>query len=300
MLALLAGIASCAPCHDAVVESYRQTAHFQTSSRASPDSIRGSFESGKNLLRTHVPDVYFRMERRGDGFYQEAYDHGKTHRERFDLVMGSGRRGQSYLYLKNGTLYQLPVSYSALAGGWVNGPGYLDGTVYFDREIRPSCMECHSTLAGTQLLPGIACQKCHGTAEQHPDIRNPARLDREGKIAVCAACHSGVDSGPKADVHGNQVGLLRRSRCFQNSPEMSCLTCHNVHRVERDLVALSAGCVACHTAQRCKQAAAADNCIDCHMPRQESQVITFRTAGKMLSQAYRTHTIGIYGPGSPH
>jgi len=80
--ALLAGIASCAPCHDAVLESYRQTAHFRTSSRASSDTIRGSFARGENLLRTQAPDVYFQMERRADGFYQEAYDRGKTRRER--------------------------------------------------------------------------------------------------------------------------------------------------------------------------------------------------------------------------
>jgi hypothetical protein len=300
--ALLAGMASCGPCHPAIAESYARTAHFRTSSRAGPETIRGSFEAGHNLLRTRDPEIYFRMERRGDSFYQVAEDHGTTRAERFDLVMGSGRRGQTYLYLKNRILYQLPVSYSVLAAGWVNSPGYVDGKVYFDREIQPSCMECHSTLAGTQLLPGITCRKCHGMgAQKHADLRNPARLDREAKIAVCAACHSGLDSDPKAEVHGNQVGLLRRSRCFQNSPAMSCLNCHHVHRLERDLAVLSAGCLGCHARAQCKQAAAAGNCIDCHMPRQESQVITFRTAGnKVLAQTYRTHQIGIYGAPARH
>jgi hypothetical protein len=188
----------------------------------------------------------------------------------------------------------MPVSYSALADGWVLSPGYPDGQANFDREIRPSCMACHSTLAGSQLLAGITCQKCHGPAEQHPAIRNPARLGREEQIAICGACHSGMDSDPKAEVHGNQVGLLRRSRCFQSSADMTCRTCHNVHRVERNLAALSVNCVKCHASGTCKQAARADNCIECHMPKQESQVITFRSAGKLMAQRYRTHTIGIY------
>jgi hypothetical protein len=294
-IALLAGIASCGSCHQSVFESYRQTAHSRTSSRAGADTIRGSFQTGSNVLRTRDPEVYFRMERRGDRFYQVASDHGRERAEPFDLVMGSGRRGQSYLYLKDRILYQLPVSYSVLAAGWVNSPGYADGRIFFDRQIQPSCMECHSTLAGTQLLPGILCQKCHGAAEKHEDIRNPARFDREAKIGVCASCHSGLDEDPKAEVHGNQVGLLRRSRCFQQSAGMTCLTCHNVHQVQRDLVAMSEKCGACHAAKPCKKAAAADNCIDCHMPRQKSQVITFRTAGaRPLAQTYRTHTIGIY------
>ena len=294
-LALVAGIASCSPCHQAIADSFRLTAHSRTSSRAAAATIHGSFEPGRNELRTRDPDVRFRMERRGDAFFQVALDHGKMRAERFDLVMGSGRRGQSYLYLKDRVLYQLPVSYSVLAAGWVNSPGYTDGKVWFDREIQPSCMECHSTLAGTQLLPGITCQKCHGMdAQKHSDLRNPAKLDREAKIAVCAGCHSGMDSDPKAEVHGNQVGLLRQSRCFQASSTMTCLNCHNVHKVERDLAVLSKGCLGCHARETCKQSAAAANCVDCHMPRLESQVITFRKQGKVLAQTYRTHKIAIY------
>ncbi len=292
LIALLAGAPSCGACHQAIWESYHQTPHSLTSARATSDSIRGSFVEGHNVLHTGVDDVYFKMERQGEAFYVTAYEHGVARRERFSLVMGSGRRGQSYLYLKNGTLYQLPVSYSTLADGWVLSPGYADGRANFDRQIRPSCMSCHSTLSAGQLLAGITCVKCHGPG-QHPDIRNPARLDREAEIAVCAACHSGTGTEPKAEVHGNQVGLLRRSRCFQNSG-MTCATCHNVHRVERNLAALSAHCIRCHTERTCRMSGRADNCIDCHMPRQESQVITFRVAGRLLAQRYRTHTIGIY------
>jgi hypothetical protein len=289
---ILAMALMCGPCHGEILSSYGQTAHARTSSRAAADTIRGSFEEGKNILRTRDSQVYFRMERRGDAFYQTGFDHGKTHGERFDLALGSGRRGQSYLYLKNGALYQLPVSYSTLAGGWVNSPGYEDGKVYFNRVIPPACLQCHSTRAEEKLLPGITCQKCHGSADKHPGIVNPAKRSREERIAVCAGCHSGLDSDPKADVHGNQVGLLRRSRCFQNSAGMSCLTCHDVHRVERDLVALSSKCLGCHAGAA--HAAGKANCIDCHMPRQDSQAITFQTAGRRLAQSYRTHTIGIY------
>jgi len=294
LVALMAGTAGCGSCHPAIWESYRQTAHSLSSTKAGSDSIRGSFVAGHNILRTGNPDVYVEMDRQPESFYVTAYDHGATRKERFDLVMGSGRRGQSYLFQKNGKIYQLPVSYSALADGWVLSPGYPDGQANFDREIRPSCMACHSTLNQGQVLAGITCQKCHGTETEHPGIRNPAHLDREGRIAICAACHSGTDADPKAEVHGNQVGLLRRSRCFQNAADMTCSSCHNVHRMERNLAALSANCVKCHSGQICKQAARASNCIECHMPRRQSQVITFRTAGRLMAQSYRTHTIGIY------
>jgi hypothetical protein len=296
-MALMMGTAACGPCHPSFEQSYQQTAHFRTSSNANSTSIQGSFLEGRNVLLTAVPEVYFRMERKGEAFYQTAFDHGRTHRERFDLVLGSGRRGQSYLFWNGGLLYQLPVSYLASTGGWMNSPGYPDGEVHFDRAIPPQCLKCHATEGAKagQFVAGITCQKCHGSAEQHPGIRNPANLVRNAKVALCAACHSGLGDGAEADVHGNQVGLLEQSKCYRSSPGMSCSTCHNIHRVERDLSVMSARCAICHMAPQHKQAAAADqNCIDCHMPRQESKVITFRASGSQLAQQYRTHKIAVY------
>jgi enediyne biosynthesis protein E4 len=300
-MALMMGTAPCGPCHQAVSQSYQQTAHFLTSGKADSTTILGSFLQGLNVLLTAVPGVSFHMERKGDAFFQTAFDHGRTHTERFDLVLGSGRRGQSYLYWKGGILYQLPVSYLALTGGWINSPGYPDGEVHFDRAIPTRCLECHATEGARagQFLAGITCQKCHGTAEQHPAIRNPATLDRDGQVALCAACHSGLGDGAEADVHGNQVSLLRQSECYRNSPAMSCSTCHDIHRVQRDLSAMSARCAACHAAPQHKRAVQAGNCIDCHMPKQESKVITFRTSGTQLAQTYRTHKIAVYDEQAP-
>ena len=295
-MALMMGTAACGPCHQAIAPSYLQTAHFKTSSKASSATILGSFLEGRNVLRTSAPEVWFRMEQKGDAFFQTAFDHGRPHSERFDLILGSGRRGQSYLYWKGGLLYQLPVSYAALAGGWINSPGYPDGEVHFDRVIPRQCLECHATEGSKsgQFEAGITCRKCHGTAEQHPAIRNPASLDRDAKVALCAACHSGLGDNTQADVHGNQVGLLRQSQCYRNSPQMSCSTCHDVHHPEPNLAAMSARCINCHPSPNHRQAVQKDNCIDCHMPLQDSRVITFRTSGSLLAQTYRTHRIAIY------
>ena len=40
------------------------------------------------------------------------------------------------------------------------------------------------------------------------------------------------------DVHGNQTQLLAKSRCFEGST-MTCTTCHDVHRRQRDAAAFS-------------------------------------------------------------
>ena len=147
------GMASCRRCHEKIVDSFMETAHFRTSSLADGHAIKGSFVEGQNVLRTRSEGTYFKMERRVsedvDAFYQTAYQStnpGVTSRtEQIDLVIGSGRKGQSYLYWKNGLLFQLPVSFLAERGGWANSPGYVDGEVNFGRLIPPRCLECHAT-----------------------------------------------------------------------------------------------------------------------------------------------------------
>jgi len=289
----------CAKCHNGIVQSFVKTAHSNASRPASVDSILGPFDAGKNQLFTGVPGVFFRMERRPDGFYQTGVQGERSRTERFDLVIGSGRRGQSYLYWRAGLLFQLPVSYHIGTAKWINSPGYPDGSVNFERGIPPQCLDCHASsfrlephVKGVRYrddyVLGIGCAKCHGEAETHSEILRAAALDS------CARCHSGLEEEktPQPDVHGNQVGLLRSSRCFQKSAQkMTCATCHNIHKVERDLAVMSGRCGSCHRPEACPTArtqgpAARGRCVDCHMPVLPSKLIEV--------QSYRTHRIAVY------
>ena len=84
------------------------------------------------------------------------------------------------------------------------------------------------------------------------------------------------------DVHGNQLGLLRSSKCFTMSNTMTCTTCHNPHENERGKTALFSSTVhhmSHNTAHQntCKMTASigpsiARNCIDCHMPLKASKI----------------------------
>jgi hypothetical protein len=162
------------------VESYRQTAHFNTSKEANARSIKGSFAPGHERLQTRASGLFFRMHRENGAYVQTAVDQnrGTTITKRFDLVTGSGRRGQTYLYWEDEVLFQLPVSWLAGADRWINSPGYVDGIVDFRRVIIPRCLECHATrfeLVGPPEVPryskdyelGIGCQKCHGDGSRH-------------------------------------------------------------------------------------------------------------------------------------
>ena len=213
----------CGECHADKYQGFKSTAHFATSTEATRETVLGSFEPDKNRLKTRDPDLHFLMTLDEDGPQQRVIveKDGKTyeHREKIDLVIGSGNHGQTYLYWLAGELYQLPVSYFAEAKGWVNSPGlYRDGTADFARGIGHRCLDCHATFfsakAGEHFrydqdkekyILGVTCVRCHGHGwahvqyhRTHPDdkksryIVHPGKLPRERTNEICAQCHSGV------------------------------------------------------------------------------------------------------------
>jgi nitrate/TMAO reductase-like tetraheme cytochrome c subunit len=111
------------------------------------------------------------------------------------------------------------------------------------------------------------------------------------------------DANAAVDVHGNQVALTQRSRCYQNS-QMSCTSCHDVHAPERAAAAYSEKCLKCHNGSDCGEfaklgARIRDNCIDCHMPVQESNLIISKVNGKQIKARMRNHWIRVYAaPGN--
>jgi hypothetical protein len=348
-----AGDEACRACHADQAESYSHTAHHLTSRLPSQDSISGSFAEGQNLLKTGNPALSFRMESKSNGFFQSAVWEippvTSVHTERIDVVIGSGRKGQTYLYWKGDRLFQLPVSYWVALESWVNSPGYRDGVADFDRPVIPRCLECHATYAETvagppppnqykpaSLVEGISCERCHGPGRAHAEamtagkapsagsIVNPAKLTRERQIDICAQCHGGPgkslapafsfipgapldrylqrdipSAGEKVDVHGNQIALLQRSRCYQSSAGMSCSTCHNVHEPQRDAAAFSERCRSCHKIESCglyprMGAQITNKCVDCHMPNQQSNLIVSDSNARQVKATVRTHWIKVY------
>lgn len=192
------------------------------------------------------------------------------------------------------------------------------------------------------IVYGITCERCHPGASEHVSYqtKNPQEkiskfvvsaqhLNRQLRMDACALCHSGLRSSlqppfsykvgdelekysvgspisQKADtldVHGNQYGLLRSSKCYIKSADMDCSTCHNVHNDEFEKPKLfSAKCMSCHpitnhsSVQLKKTTAIGDNCIDCHMPVLASKKIQLnvKVGEKLLPDYLRTHYISVY------
>lgn len=352
-----AGSKTCSTCHQDIYEKHSKTAHFLTSQLASENSIKGSFESGKNSFAFNN-SVHVDMEKRNDGYYQvEYYKDSEKKKRRMDIVIGSGTMGQSFLNWRNDHLFQLPITYFAAANTWSNSPGFPDKVV-FNRVITSRCLECHTTyttLASepdrdpekfdkSKIIYGVDCEKCHGPAAKHVEyqlshpndsmakfILNPASYTRQQQLDLCALCHGGrlqktkpsfqftsgqslskyfvVDTttpNPEnIDVHGNQYGLLRASKCFQLSQTLTCNSCHDTHQTERGNTQMfSRRCMNCHDRKQAPfcplektlGAAITSNCIDCHMPVKPSRAIAVFLPNQITPTAalIRSHYIDIY------
>ncbi|RYZ29693.1 MAG: hypothetical protein EOO10_05430, partial [Chitinophagaceae bacterium] len=221
-----AGADRCQKCHAAVFESYQQTAHAQTSQLPTGHTIKGLFDSAHNQF-VFSDSWKVVMEKHTGGFYQTAYNNGKkTASHPFDVVIGSGRKAQTFLYFDSAGYNQLPISYFVPEHTWANSPNFPTDAPKFDRPIPSGCFGCHSsgiavteTYQGMQkretfqigkIIYGIDCERCHGPAAAHVAYQeeNPndkqakfitaiRSLNRQQSVELCAICHSGTKNMQK-------------------------------------------------------------------------------------------------------
>lgn len=192
---------------------------------------------------------------------------------------------------------------------------------------------------------GVTCVRCHGHGwahvqyhRTHPSDKSPryvvqpGDLPRDRSNEVCAQCHSGVgellapaftyqpgdrleshlhldygaDDPQNDDPHAaNQLARLMRSRCFQESPSLTCAVCHDPHRHERgDLKLFARRCGKCHESGDCKLTGTAgdqikDRCVQCHMPSRRDLETPIQTREGERLPLLRDHYIKVWPEAAP-
>ena len=137
------------------------------------------------------------------------------------------------------------------------------------------CMACHQTGDVRVLKPGKA----------YADVRPGQPLDNVLSILIVPPT---PESPPDAD-HVEHFYSMTLSKCYRASGEkLRCISCHDPHvqPSPADAPAYFRGkCLACHSDQSCKlplpvrmSKQPANNCVGCHMPKRDIQVISHSTA----------------------
>jgi hypothetical protein len=304
----LVGSLSCRNCHAAIYDSFISTAHYLTSKPAIKKYVKGNFDKNvkgnfdKNMY-VYTPYEVIAMNDSGGDLYQVEYQNGKLLKAyKMDVVVGSGTRGQSFLYWKGDQLYQLPVSYYTLSDSWSNSPGYPDYYPVFTRPVNNKCLGCHSSYA--KILPdnkmenlkfdheivyGVNCERCHGPGGNHVDfysqhsnekntknIVNAARLSRRQQVDACAICHS---SGLMGSTNGlsfktgdtldhKMIQLDTTVKLDVHRNQYGLLTASKCFRISGSLT-----CSTCHNVhqqERGNLSLFAQRCMTCHSPEKQN------------------------------
>ncbi|MFK5955780.1 MAG: tetratricopeptide repeat protein [Planctomycetota bacterium] len=158
-----------------------------------------------------------------------------------------------------------------------------------------SCITCHG--AGDAHVD-LMKKGEYAQADLH--ILYPGDLSSELQLDLCARCHLEGDARIEFDLNSphpapgerlsehravmvakeasddfsfvSQVRRLALSACFQNSPDMTCSSCHNPHLPPRlqDAATRVQKCLNCHAdIQPHGNPTAEEDCISCHMPRRK-------------------------------
>ncbi len=300
------GSAACAACHLDIYNTHIETAHFKSSASANIKTVKGNFNVHKNSFDLN-DSITFRMQIRNDSLYQNVFfkpNNALMSTERFDVVIGSGTKGQSYLKWQDSSLYQLQVSYFTPNNSWVNSPGYPSNKLAPNRPIFERCLECHLTYAKStkrfykrnsyqksQMVYGIDCERCHGPALNHVNFhrKNPldtiamhiikhSNLSRQQSLDACALCHSGLrmqgSKSPFSFIVGDTLNQFSTPDYTEKDLEKL-----DVHGNQYGLL----------SASKCFKKSDAMNCTTCHNPH-ENQRNNYMSFNKKCQSCHNVET----------
>ena len=272
------GPAACASCHRAKAESQARTAMARTATRAAESEVLGA-----RPLLTFVTAPYRHTitTKSGTSIYSVS-DGDRTATAVLGWAFGMGRVGQTFLFERDGTLYETRASYFGALDALHFTPGRtLDAPRTVDDAMaRPlvrsearRCVGCHTTASSVSgvlslagMTPGVTCEACHGPGRAHVEamrehreddglaaIVNPAGFGPIDSVDFCGACHATYWDVILAGQKGiaalrSQPFRLQSSRCWgEGDRRITCVACHDPHApLEHDASVYAVRCLACH------------------------------------------------------
>jgi hypothetical protein len=224
----------CRSCHPSEYESWHRSYHRTMTTEASPETVKGDF--GDVKLPRHGSHV--QLTQHGDDYFVDlpappGAEGAHDGRITMPIALVTGSHHMQIYWYETGygrMLGQVPFVYDVLEGRWIPR-----GAAFLRPHDKPrtgemgrwntGCINCHTTQGRPRIGPngeepdthvaefGIACEACHGPAEQHvaeqrlpferyprhlgdsgqepvPNIVQPAKLDAARASQICSQCHA--------------------------------------------------------------------------------------------------------------
>jgi hypothetical protein len=236
---------ACRSCHPSQYASWSNSYHRRMTQLATPESVLGPFEQIELGQSPH-----YRLERREDQFYVNVAAQRGEPEQRYPITLLTGSHHMQIYWYETGSgrkLAQLPFVYLNADRRWVpRNDIFIEPPVALrpnaDGRWNASCIACHTTHGEPRLDAdgmfdtrvaefGIACEACHGPAEQHvaenrspvaryrkylsgsgdASIVQPKKLDHQRASFVCGQCHGvWLHDGPEGMRRWNEHGFAYR------------------------------------------------------------------------------------------
>jgi cytochrome c553 len=295
--ATFVGAQACAACHGEKHSGFIHTAHHVTSAWMGDTEVHGEFSGEKSRLATRDPALSFQMSREGDQYFQKVDFADWSLSVPMNVVTGSAKTGQTFLYWHEDALFQAHVSYLSTLDEWIPSPGYPDTVAEYTRAIRPACLECHITYIETTRPPnhydassaiwGISCERCHGPGSSHVDfhskhpnekkakyIAHPGEFSRQRQLELCGQCHSGLFKllqDPFAYRPGDELAKFHRLNDPNQEGVGGIHTSNQLNRLSMSACFQNSEmtCTTCHNPhqdQHGNTAVFTQACLECHQP----------------------------------
>jgi|HubBroStandDraft_4_1064222.scaffolds.fasta_scaffold00186_20 hypothetical protein len=301
------GSEACAPCHASVVASAKDSEMAKALLRPEDATVLRS-HTGQSF---QVDSYHYKLEQTPQGFTFTVGQGPTDTTQPITWAFGDGSLSQVYMTNDHGTWVESHFSYfggTKTFDRTTNQPrqassiGTAVGRTLPPMEIR-KCFACHAagvTADGgfSDVIPGVACEACHGPGADHVAamkshveggeglIMNPKRLDRTASVDFCGACHMTwvdvqLDEATGASTVRFPAYRLENSKCWsKGDARITCVGCHDPHQpLVRTSAHYDEKCLGCHLTtpgttptkdhpgKACPQAD--HNCASCHMPKQD-------------------------------
>ncbi len=230
---------ACRACHPAQYQSWHDSFHRTMTQVATPDAVLGPFNDVRLSSRgrtyqlrrdedefwVNMVDPVWEHELQAQGINPASVSDGPRVDKRVVMTTGSHHQQTYWVYGDEGRqLLNVPFMWMIKEQQWVPREDVFLRSPTFGRSMdrwNENCVECHATggilergplkhLKDTRVAElGIACEACHGPAEDHiranrnprrrlrmhlgenpdPTIVNPARLPARKQNEICGQCH---------------------------------------------------------------------------------------------------------------